>query len=209
MKFSSKVSSVYPSSNPQESTSSSKISSIYSSSKPEKTYSHQISKDMGDQINSYLTQISSTQQFPTHTNAQTKSSNHPSQFFTFRSSPESPQIVNPSTPFEQYISPQNEFEIKERNWVGIYLMASIPSFVLILILIIVILKKYKKKRNQSRRQRRSRIVRDLRMIQMSSVVNDHYHIGDEETRYVILFIYLCNNINPSIPTEGNLIFEFI
>ena len=190
MKFSSKISSVYPSSKTPESTSSLKISSIYSSSKPEITYSTQISKNMGDQINSYSTQISSTQQFATHTNGQSKSSKHPSQFFTFSSSPQSPPIVNPSTPFEQYISPQNDFEIEERNWVGIYWMASIPSFVLILILIIAILKKYKKKRNQTRRQRRSRIVRDLGMIQMSSVVNDHYHIGDEESRYIILFIYV-------------------
>ena len=78
-------------------------------------------------------------------NGQSKSSKHPSQFFTFSSSPQSPPIVNPSTPFEQYISPQNDFEIKERNWVGIYLMASIPSFVLILILIIVILKNIRRK----------------------------------------------------------------
>ena len=58
-------------------------------------------------------------------------------------------------------------------------MASIPSFALVLLITLIILLRCKNQRKRRMRQRRGRIVRDLGMIQMSSVVNDQY-MGPEE-----------------------------
>ena len=94
--------------------------------------------------------------------------------------------LNSTITHENFVSPTISFHQNfSRNYsrTGVYLLASIPSFALILIITLMILIRCKNQRKRRLRQRRSRIVRDLGMIQMSSVVNNQYMGPDEANRY--------------------------
>ena len=169
--------------------------------------SYPLSKDFTTE--KFLTQTKAETQISTHQSQKiiqvTQSESQSTQFLndqptskitqstqrTSQTSPSShPQItlIMDPTSVSNYVSPQNNFEKKERKWIWIYLLASIPSFVLTLIIAIKLFQKCKKMRNRGRRQRRSRIVRDLGMIQMSSMVNEQYQ-GPDDIRYDFLNFY--------------------
>ena len=73
----------------------------------------------------------------------------------------------------------------------IILLASIPSFILICLILPYLIIKFKNLIRKQRLRRRSRIVRDSGMIEMSSVINDHYMATPE--RYVLFFFFLKTN----------------